>query len=71
MSTSELDQLIKMVNQIADNIGAGDSDTVAAARVVDHLNRFWPRSMKEKIIEYATCDGSRLNAIAVIATSQL
>ena len=71
MSATELDHLIKMINQIADNIAIGDSDAVTAPKVADHIRRFWARSMKEKIIDYAACDGEQLNAVAKIAVSQL
>ena len=71
MSATELDHLIKMANQIADNIAIGDTDTVTAPKVAHHLKLFWAPPMKEQIIEYAAKDGERLNAIAKIAVSQL
>jgi formate dehydrogenase subunit delta len=71
MSSAELDQLIKMINQIADNIAIGDSEIITAPKVADHIMRFWARPMKEKIIAYATNDGEQLNAVAKIAVAQL
>ena len=71
MAATELDHLIKMINQIADNIAIGDSEAVTAPQVADHVRRFWARPMKEKIIDYASCDGEQLNAVAKIAVSQL
>jgi len=71
MSATELDHLIKMANQIADNIAIGDADALTAPQVAHHINLFWARSMKEQIIEYAATDGERLNAVAKIAVSQL
>ena len=69
--SAELDHLIKMINQIADNIAIGDNDAVTAPKVADHISRFWARPMKEKIIEYASADGEQLNAVAKIAVLQL
>lgn len=71
MSATELDHLIKMVNQIADNIAIGDADAVTAPKVAHHIKLFWARPMKEQIIEYAAKDGERLNAVAKIAVSEL
>jgi len=71
MSGTELDHLIKMINQIADNIAIGDDEAATAPKVADHINRFWARPMKEKIIAYAASDGEQLNAVAKIAVLQL
>ncbi|MEH6569439.1 MAG: formate dehydrogenase subunit delta [Halioglobus sp.] len=71
MSATELDHLIKMINQIADNIAIGDDEAVTAPQVANHINKFWARPMKEKIIDYAANDGEQLNDVAKIAVSQL
>jgi len=71
MPSAELNNLIKMVNQIADNIAIGDNEAVVAPKVTNHLRSFWAKPMKDKIINYATCDGEQLNAVAKIAVLQL
>ena len=71
MLATELDHLIKMINQIADNIAIGDNSVVTGPKVAAHIRKFWARSMKEKIIAYAAGDGKQLNAVAKIAVSQL
>jgi len=71
MSDTELDHLVKMMNQIADNIAIGEDETTTASKVVIHVNRFWASSMKKKIIEYVADDGEQLNTVAKIAVSQL
>lgn len=67
MSSTELDNLIKMANQIADNIAIGDNQEVMAVKVAEHIRSFWARSMKDKIIDYAIHDGKQLNTVARIA----
>ncbi|MEA3249991.1 MAG: formate dehydrogenase subunit delta [Pseudomonadota bacterium] len=62
MSDQQLQQLIKMVNQIAAN-QHGDSST-AAQRVTTHLQKFWARSMKARIIDYLDSDGADLSPLA-------
>lgn len=67
MSSTELDNLIKMANQIADNIAIGDNQSVMATKAAEHIRSFWARPMKDKIIEYATRDGEQLNSVARVA----
>ena len=64
MTNTELDHLIIMINQIADNIAVNDSSAKVTAKVADHVTRFWARSMKDLIIDYANNDGERLRPIA-------
>jgi formate dehydrogenase subunit delta len=71
MLTRELEHLIKMINQIADNIAIGDDDAIIAAKVTEHLQLFWAPPMKKKIINYAANDGEKLNVVAKVAVSQL
>jgi len=76
MSTTELDHLIKMINQIADNIAIGEDDEARASKVVDHVKRFWAPSMRDMIIAQAsnnaaTNEGRKLNQVAQLAVSRL
>jgi formate dehydrogenase subunit delta len=67
MAGTELQHLIKMMNQISDNMALTENDELAAARVADHIKRFWARSMKEKIISYASSDGEMLQGVSMAA----
>jgi len=74
MSEVELNHLIKMLNQIVDNLSQGDEDQVVAERVADHLRRFWSPSMKKIIGTYVVEDGSGLQeagrqAVRIISTT--
>ncbi|GAA5176355.1 MULTISPECIES: formate dehydrogenase subunit delta [Halomonadaceae] len=62
MSDQQLQQLIKMVNQIAANQHGEKAQ--AAQRVAMHLQKFWARSMKARIIAYLDDDGSDLSPLA-------
>jgi formate dehydrogenase subunit delta len=61
---TELQHLIKMINQIADNLGHGEEEAEVAAAVLVHLNRFWAPSMKQKLVQYEQQDGAGLQAAA-------
>ena len=64
----EVEQLVKMVNQIADNFSFHDN---AVDRITDHLQRFWAPSMQEKLIEYERVEGSGLKPAAREALKSL
>ena len=67
MSNDQLNHLIKMINQIADNAGAGDD----VAAVANHIKRFWARPMKLRIIEHLGQGGEGLNPVAKQAVEQI
>lgn len=67
MSTNELDHLIKMVNQIASNIGLGTSEDETIDKVVKHINLFWARPMREKICANMRSSADQLNPVAIKA----
>jgi hypothetical protein len=46
---AEVEQLVKMANQIADNFSFHDD---AVDRLNDHLQRFWAPSMIKKLIAF-------------------
>ena len=71
MTDSELSHLIKMANQIADNLSRDDSAEVAAERIADHISRVWAASMKAKIIDYMKTDGAELKDASKLAVAQL
>ncbi|WP_101759375.1 formate dehydrogenase subunit delta [Oceanicoccus sp. KOV_DT_Chl] len=71
MSATELDHLIKMANQIADNIAIGEEQSVAAGKVADHIQRFWARPMKQQLFEHCRANASGLNACAAAAIASL
>lgn len=60
MSDRELEHLIKMINQIADNIAIGEGGDIAANKVADHIKRFWAPRMKQIIIRYGDEGGEKL-----------
>ena len=64
----DLERLIVMANQIADNFSFHDD---AVERTADHLRRFWAPSMRERIAEHARGGGDGLNATARAAVASL
>lgn len=71
MSDLQLNNLIKMLEQIiANNLHHG-SDQQIVAVATDHLHKFWARSMKQIIINYANENPDTLSALARMTVAQL
>ena len=71
MGSHQLNSLIKMANQIADNNShVGGSDDIANL-VANHIQKFWSRTMKEEIIRYQKSNGDALNSTAQKAIEKL
>ncbi len=64
MSDQQLNNLIKMVNQISVNNQHHDSDQQAAEAVAGHLTKFWARSMKQMIIIHLNEGGEGLLSVS-------
>ena len=71
MADNELTHLIKMINQIADNLDYAGGETEVALKVLEHIDRFWAPSMKLKIVEYAKVDGTGLSSISKLAITSM
>lgn len=71
MPTAEVQHLIKMANQIANNIAAGESEQRVIEKTAEHIQRFWAGSMKQKILQHAENDGKGLEPLALSAVQQL
>lgn len=70
VSEDQLHHLIRMANQIGANAPTlNDEDAVDF--VVQHLRKFWARSMKQQIAEYASAGGEDLSPIALAAVRKL
>lgn len=55
----EIERLVRMANQIADNLVFHDD---AIERIADHLLRFWAPSMRQKLTEHAAAGGEGLKS---------
>jgi len=64
----EIDQLVKMANQIADNFSFHED---AVDRLADHLQRFWAPSMRKKLIELLGAGGEGLKPDVIAAVKRL
>lgn len=52
MSAHQLQQLVKMANQIALNLGGGRNEQQAALKTAEHIRHFWTPAMRAQLLEY-------------------
>ena len=71
MSSHPDTQLINMTNQIAANLGGGRDEEAAAAATCRHLETFWARSMKQRLIATLEHEDAALSPLARRATALL
>lgn len=65
---TEIEQLVKMANQIADNFSFHED---SVDRLADHLKKFWAPSMRNNLIAYHHDGGTGLKPGVVSAVQQL
>lgn len=71
MSLHHDTHLVRMANQIAANLGGGRDEAQAAAAICHHLETFWARPMKRRLITSLTEENTELLPLARCAVQRL
>jgi len=71
MPSKQLEQLVKMANQIALNTGAHNNAEDSARRTGEHIQKFWTRAMQEKLIAHWREGGDGLEPVVIKALSEV
>ena len=71
MSSSQIKNLVSMLDQIANNNSYKKTDEETARIVANHLQKFWARSMRDKMTQYLSDDGPELTNVSKLALAQL
>lgn len=71
MNGERLDHLVRMVNQIALNLGERRDEDLAVARTEEHIRRFWTPDMRQALIAYWQGGGEALSPAAARVASAL
>ena len=69
--TVDAAKLVRMAEQITANMAYTDDVALVAARVADHLNRFWDPRMRQAITQIANRDADDLSPALKAAVPQL
>lgn len=68
----DIQNLIKMANQIGDFFGAWPDQDQARAEVASHLRRFWDPRMRRQLCEHVRATGGTgLTEIVIAAVAEL
>ena len=70
MSSTSMDTLVRMANQIADFFKIQSTDQ-AVAGTADHIRKFWDPRMHAMMTQHLAHGGAGLNPIALQATQQV
>lgn len=65
---SDIDHLIRMANQIAENFGFHDDQV---ARTADHIKRFWAPQMRRKLADHLAGGGEGVAGPVVEALKRI
>lgn len=68
---NEIEHLIKMANQIAENFAFSGDEEKQVAGVVDHLTRFWAPTMKQHLLEYVGQGGEGVSEPVLTALARI
>ncbi|MFT6331191.1 MAG: formate dehydrogenase subunit delta [Bermanella sp.] len=71
MSSSQIKTLISMLDQIASNNNYKKTDEETAKIVANHLQKFWARSMRDRMTQYLADDGPELTNVSKLAIAKL
>jgi formate dehydrogenase subunit delta len=71
MSNLQTKNLVSMLDQIANNNNYKKTDEETAKVVANHLQKFWARSMRDKMTQYLAEDGPELTNVSRLALAQL
>lgn len=71
MSSSQIKTLISMLDQIASNNNYKKTDEETAKIVANHLQKFWARSMRDRMTKYLADDGPELTNVSKLAIAKL
>jgi formate dehydrogenase subunit delta len=71
MSSSQIKTLISMLDQIASNNNYKNTDEETAKIVANHLQKFWARSMRDRMTQYLADDGPELTNVSKLAIAKL
>ncbi len=67
MTNSSINHLVKMANDIANNLGAGKTEEQAAMDIASHMHRFWTPAMLLQITSAPQETTNNLNSKALHA----
>ncbi len=63
----QIEHLIKMANQVAQNLGANSDSANASECTAEHLRKFWTPAMREVLAAYCRAGGEGVSPVVLQA----
>jgi formate dehydrogenase subunit delta len=71
MSSDGPEQIVRMANDIGDFFRAETDRNVALEGVSNHINKFWTRRMRQRLLDYVAQGGNELDELPLAAVKQV
>ena len=71
MSTGSSEHIVQMANDIGNFFRAEPERQVALDGISNHINKFWTRRMRQKLLEYVQHGGNELDELPLAAAAQV
>ena len=69
--SSSSEHIVQMANDIGNFFRAETDRQVALAGISNHINKFWTRRMRQKLLEYVQHGGNELDELPRAAVAQV
>lgn len=70
-SSKQVEQLVRMANQIALNMSAWGSEAEVARKTEEHITKFWTPDMRRRLQEYSDHGAEDLSPAVLSAVASL
>jgi formate dehydrogenase subunit delta len=71
MSSEGPEHIVRMANDIGNFFRAETDRQVALDGISNHINKFWTRRMRQRLLEYVRQGGSELDELPLAAVAQV
>ena len=71
MSSDGPEQIVRMANDIGNFFRAESDRQVALDGISNHINKFWTRRMRQRLLEYVQHGGIELDELPLAAMAQV
>jgi formate dehydrogenase subunit delta len=71
MSSGNTEHIVQMANDIGNFFRAEPDRQVALDGISNHINKFWTRRMRQKLLEYAQQGGAELDELPRAALAKV
>jgi formate dehydrogenase subunit delta len=71
MSSEGPEQIVRMANDIGNFFRAETDRQMALDGIANHINKYWTRRMRQRLLEYAQQGGNELDELPLAAVARV